>query len=88
MARNTKLKTENSTVKIENADGGKEGGAPGSRSVGPTGGAAAGGSSMAGISTKEDVKIFTGNMQTKGAYSAREESLKREVKFSTFLVSL
>ncbi|XWS76324.1 hypothetical protein CRYUN_Cryun01aG0166200 [Craigia yunnanensis] len=78
LARNTKLKTENSTVKIENADGGKDGGAPGSGSVGPTGGAAASGSSMTGISTKEDVKIFTENIQISGAYSAREESLKRE----------
>ncbi|KAL1143094.1 hypothetical protein V6Z11_A11G138700 [Gossypium hirsutum] len=76
--RNTKLKTENSTVKLESADGGKDGAAPGSAPVGPTGAAAAGGSSIAGISTKEDVKIFTENIQTSGAYSAREESLKRE----------
>ncbi|PPD93068.1 hypothetical protein GOBAR_DD09962 [Gossypium barbadense] len=76
--RNTKLKTENSTVKLESADGGKDGAAPGSGPVGPTGAAAAGGSSIAGISTKEDVKIFTENIQTSGAYSAREESLKRE----------
>ncbi|XVE73030.1 hypothetical protein DITRI_Ditri11bG0085300 [Diplodiscus trichospermus] len=75
-ARNTNLKTENSTVKIENADGGKGGEAPGS--VVAMGAAAAGGSTMAGISTKEDVKIFTENLQTSGAYSAREESLKRE----------
>ncbi|XP_022771190.1 histone acetyltransferase GCN5-like isoform X2 [Durio zibethinus] len=77
-ARNTKLKTENSTVKIENADGGKDGGAPRSGSVVPTGAAAAGGSSIAGISTKEDVKIYTENIQTSGAYIAREENLKRE----------
>lgn len=83
-ARNTKLKTENSTVKIENTDGGKDSGVPGPGSVGPMGAAVAGGSSMAGISTKEDVKIFTENLQTSGAYCAREEALKREVKYSTF----
>ncbi|WRX10383.1 GNAT domain - like 5 [Theobroma cacao] len=77
-ARNTKLKTESSMVKIENADGGKDGGAPGSGSAGATGAAGAGGSSVAAISVKEDVKIFTENIQTSGAYSAREESLKRE----------
>ncbi|OMO78410.1 hypothetical protein CCACVL1_14432 [Corchorus capsularis] len=57
---------------------GKDGGAPGSGSMGPTGAAGAGGGSMGGISMKEDVKIFTENIQTSGAYSAREESLKRE----------
>ncbi|CAK7346495.1 unnamed protein product [Dovyalis caffra] len=37
------------------------------------------GSSGPGIVVKEDsVKIFTENLQTSGAYSAREESLKRE----------
>ncbi|KAK8693942.1 hypothetical protein V6N13_071508 [Hibiscus sabdariffa] len=76
--RNMKLKTENPTVKIENTDGGKDGGAPGSGSAGPPGATAAVGSTMAGITTKEDVKIFTENIQTSGAYSAREESLKRE----------
>ncbi|KAE7997711.1 hypothetical protein FH972_002318 [Carpinus fangiana] len=78
-ARSTKLKTENhpSTVKIENSECGKDGGALGAGSVGP--GAAAAGSSMAGIVVKEDAtKIFTENIQTSGAYSAREESLKKE----------
>ncbi|KAI9182545.1 hypothetical protein LWI28_026388 [Acer negundo] len=72
--RNTKLKTENVTVKLENLDSGKEGGPTGSIVVGSTIGA---GGSVPGI-VKEDVKIFTENMQASGAYSAREESLKRE----------
>lgn len=81
-ARNTKLKTENATVKIENSDGGKEGGPTVSGVVGSTAGV---GSSVPGIVTKEDaVKIFTENIQASGAYSAREESLKREVKFCVF----
>ncbi|EEF41390.1 histone acetyltransferase GCN5 isoform X1 [Ricinus communis] len=68
-ARNTKIKTENSTVKIEKLDGGKDGG------TGAMGSITAGSSILA----KEDaVKIFTENLQTSGAYSAREESLKRE----------
>ncbi|XP_057996361.1 histone acetyltransferase GCN5 isoform X1 [Hevea brasiliensis] len=74
-ARNTKLKMENSTVKIEKSDGGKDGGPTGASAVGST----TAGGSVAGIVTKEDaVKIFTENLQTSGAYSAREESLKRE----------
>ena len=73
--RNTKIKTENSTVKIENPDGVKDGGSAGTGAVGPTGT----GSSVPGIVVKEDAtKIFTDNLQTSGAYSAREESLKRE----------
>ncbi|KAE8681704.1 Histone acetyltransferase GCN5 [Hibiscus syriacus] len=47
-------------------------------SVEPTGATAAVRSTMAGIATNEDVEIFTENIQTSGAYSAREESLKRE----------
>ncbi|XP_044485552.1 histone acetyltransferase GCN5-like isoform X2 [Mangifera indica] len=75
-ARNTKLKTEPVTVKLENPDGGKETGPIGSAVLGSTGGA---GSSVTGIVVKEDsVKIFTENIQASGAYSAREESLKRE----------
>ncbi|KAE8668822.1 Histone acetyltransferase GCN5 [Hibiscus syriacus] len=62
------------TARLESGNGG----ARGSGSVGPTGATAAVGSTMAGIATKEDVKIFTENIQTSGAYSAREESLKRE----------
>ncbi|GAU33232.1 hypothetical protein TSUD_333550 [Trifolium subterraneum] len=70
--RNSKLKTENSTVKIEQSDVAKD--------AGPTvTGAAAGGGSVPGIVVKEDAtKIFTENLQTSGAYSAREESLKKE----------
>ncbi|KAL9435993.1 hypothetical protein AB3S75_022121 [Citrus x aurantiifolia] len=75
-ARNTKLKTENSTVKIENSDGGKEGVTSGSGVLGST---APAGSSVLGTAGKEDaVKIFTENIQASGAYSAREELLKRE----------
>ncbi|KAL5796612.1 hypothetical protein ACOSQ2_001432 [Xanthoceras sorbifolium] len=74
--RSTKLKTENATVKMENVDSGKEGGPTGSTVVGSTTGASG---LMPGIVVKEDaVKIFTDNMQASGAYSAREESLKRE----------
>ncbi|GAV81026.1 Bromodomain domain-containing protein/Acetyltransf_7 domain-containing protein [Cephalotus follicularis] len=74
--RNTKIKSEPLTVKIESSDGGKDGG--------PTGSAAVGAASVAvssgpGIAVKdESVKIFTENIQASGAYSAREESLKRE----------
>lgn len=76
-ARNTKLKTENATVKIENTESSKDGGgATGTGTVGP----AANASSLPGIMGKEDAtKIFTENLQTSGAYIAREESLKREV---------
>lgn len=80
--RSTKLKTENlnpTTVKIESSECGKDGGAQGSGTAGPT--ATVVGSSVPGIVVKEDAsKIFTENIQTSGAYSAREESLKREVK--------
>ncbi|XP_044503841.1 histone acetyltransferase GCN5-like isoform X2 [Mangifera indica] len=74
--RTTKLKTEPVTIKIENPDDGKETGPIGSAVLGSSGGP---GSSMPGIVVKEDsVKIFTENIQASGAYSAREESLKRE----------
>ncbi|KAJ6685007.1 hypothetical protein OIU79_015145 [Salix purpurea] len=73
--RNAKIKMENTNVKIENSDSGKDGGHTGTVAVGP----AAAGSSAPGIVVKEDsVKIFTENLQTSGAYSAREENLKRE----------
>ncbi|KAJ6405694.1 hypothetical protein OIU84_013621 [Salix udensis] len=73
--RNAKIKMENTNVKIENSDSGKDGGHTGTGAVGP----AAAGSSAPGIVVKEDsVKIFTENLQTSGAYSAREENLKRE----------
>lgn len=76
-ARNSKLKTENLTVKIENSDSAKDGGGnAGTGTVGPA-------SSVPGIMVKEDAtKIFTDNIQTSGAYSAREELLKREVSFA------
>jgi len=81
-SRNTKIKMENTNVKIENSDSGKDGGHTGTGAVGP----AAAGSSGPGIVVKEDsVKIFTENLQASGAYSVREESLKREV---WFIVSL
>ncbi|CAL1369783.1 unnamed protein product [Linum trigynum] len=73
--RNSKLKSENATVKIENPGGGKDGGLAGTAA----GGSATAGSSAAGAVAKEDsVKIFTENLQTSGAYSAREENLKKE----------
>ncbi|KAJ6773801.1 hypothetical protein OIU79_017287 [Salix purpurea] len=74
-SRNTKIKMESTNKKIENSDSGKDGGHTGTGAVGP----AAAGSSGPGIAVKEDsVKIFTENLQASGAYSAREESLKRE----------
>ncbi|KAK7856431.1 histone acetyltransferase gcn5 [Quercus suber] len=77
---NTKIKTENlssyAKVKIENSDGTKYGEAQGTGPAGPT---APAGSSVSGVVVKEDAtKIFTENIQTSGAYSTREESLKRE----------
>ncbi|KAK2970197.1 hypothetical protein RJ640_019665 [Escallonia rubra] len=78
--RNTKLKVESNSVKVEPSEGGKDGVAGG---VGGTGGGAAtaaAASLVPGIVVKEDTvkSIFTENVQTSGAYSAREESLKRE----------
>ncbi|KAL6527666.1 DeSI-like protein hag1 [Orobanche minor] len=76
-ARNTKIKAENS-VKAENADVVKDGGGSNNNSGG---GLAMGlNGSIPGIVVKEDTvkSIFTDNIQTSGAYSAREESLKRE----------
>ncbi|KAE9621923.1 putative histone acetyltransferase chromatin remodeler Bromodomain family [Lupinus albus] len=71
--RNSKLKSDNnnnnSAVKIENSDSAtaKDGGGGGS------------GGSVPGIVVKEDAAmIFTDNLQTSGAYTAREESLKKE----------
>ncbi|KAL6563826.1 hypothetical protein OROGR_002785 [Orobanche gracilis] len=78
--RNTKIKAENS-VKAENADVAKDGGDGSNNNSG--GGLAMGlNGSITGIVVKEDtVKIiFTDNIQTSGAYSAREESLKRELR--------
>ncbi|XP_019230023.1 PREDICTED: histone acetyltransferase GCN5 [Nicotiana attenuata] len=68
--RNTKLKNDNS-VKIESSEVVKEG------SVTPP--TAAAGSVSGAVVKDESMKnIFTDNLQTSGAYTAREESLKRE----------
>ncbi|KZV30405.1 hypothetical protein F511_20681 [Dorcoceras hygrometricum] len=83
VVRNTKLKTENS-VKVEPPDVGKDGGNANNgnnSNVNSSGNAVTGtNGSVPGIVVKEDnVKsIFTDNIQTSGAYSSREESLKRE----------
>ena len=72
--RNTKIKPENSTVKVEASEMGKDGSSSAATPVGT--------SSVPAILVKEDAtKIFTENMQTSGTYCAREESLKREVGF-------
>ncbi|KAL3517632.1 hypothetical protein ACH5RR_020221 [Cinchona calisaya] len=75
-ARNTKLKTE-SSVKIEPSEVAKEGG-NGSASGNATN--SAGGGSAPGMGVKDEAvkNILTDNIQTSGAYTAREESLKRE----------
>ncbi|KAL3717412.1 hypothetical protein ACJRO7_008920 [Eucalyptus globulus] len=77
--RNTKIKIEsNATVKVEKEDSAKDGvNGAGVGSLGPA--ATSGVGSGTGIVPKEDaVEIFTENLQTSGAYSAREENLKRE----------
>lgn len=83
-ARNSKMKMESiSTVKMENSEGGNKdvGGAGSTGAVGH----ASNTGSVPGIVVKEDTsKIFTENIQTSGAYSAREENLKREVCYSCF----
>lgn len=80
--RNTKLKTDNSAVKIENSDGAKDAAnaGAGAMEIGP----------VPSIVVKEDpTKIFTDNLQTSGAYTAREESLKKEVyHFVWFILNL
>lgn len=82
-ARNTKIKAENS-VKVEPSDGVKDGNISNNNS-GSAAAAMGANGSVPGIVVKEDTvkSIFTDNLQTSGAYSAREESLKREV--STFI---
>ncbi|KAJ7977318.1 histone acetyltransferase GCN5 [Quillaja saponaria] len=66
--RNSKLKTENSET-------GKDSRNAGNGMMGPV----ASRSSGPGILAKEDgTKIFTENLRASGAYTAREESLKRE----------
>ncbi|KAL7084251.1 hypothetical protein ACP275_14G213500 [Erythranthe tilingii] len=76
-ARNTKIKAENS-VKVEPADVSKDGNTNTNNSGAAV--ATGGNGSIPGIVVKEDTvkSIFTDNIQTSGAYSAREESLKRE----------
>lgn len=82
-SRNTKLKTESSTVKLESSDGGKDGG---SSVVGAGVSGTVGGSSMSGLVPKdESVKVLAENFQTSGAYIAREETLKREVAYRWIL---
>lgn len=70
-ARNNKLKTEN-LVKIEPADIAKDSGINNNNSNNNAANAAVPGA--AGSATG----IFTDNIQTGGAYSSREENLKRE----------
>ncbi|KAL5702144.1 histone acetyltransferase [Ranunculus cassubicifolius] len=75
--RNVKPKIESSLVKNESAvDTGKD-----TRGGGSVPAAVNVGGSISGIVVKEDnvnKSVFTENLQTSGAYSAREESLKRE----------
>ncbi|XP_019188545.1 PREDICTED: histone acetyltransferase GCN5-like isoform X2 [Ipomoea nil] len=75
LARNTKLKTE-SSVKVEPVQVAKDTGSGGS---GNSGAPPAPGS-VSGVVVKDETmkNIFTENLQTSGAYIAREESLKRE----------
>ncbi|KAF6148365.1 hypothetical protein GIB67_025584 [Kingdonia uniflora] len=70
-SRNARMKLENSSVKVDPLSEVKE-----ERL------ATAPAPPFPGIIVKEDAAkgIFTENMQTSGAYSAREESLKREVQ--------
>ncbi|KAJ8443493.1 hypothetical protein Cgig2_016976 [Carnegiea gigantea] len=80
--RSSKLSKAEGVVKVEPPEGAKDGG----NVVASGGGAAAtaAGVGGGGGTAKEDrdtVKsIFTENIQTSGAYSAREEGLKRELK--------
>lgn len=75
-ARNTKIKTENS-VKVEPPDVGKDGGT--GTSTGNATNSATAGSAPSGVVKDEITKnVLTDSIQTSGAYSAREESLKRE----------
>jgi histone acetyltransferase len=46
------------------------------------------GSAAAGDGKEDPKGLFTDNLQTSGAYSAREEGLKREVKSSSFYLIL
>ncbi|KAG5580602.1 hypothetical protein H5410_051229 [Solanum commersonii] len=73
--RNTKLKSDNS-VKIESSEIAKEAGTGCSGNVAPP--TATGSVSGAVVKDESMKNIFTDNLQTSGAYTAREESLKRE----------
>ncbi|XP_031487712.1 histone acetyltransferase GCN5 [Nymphaea colorata] len=77
-ARNVKPKVENAPVKLEAENVKEERAVPVAAPAAQT--AAATVQSTAGIIAKDDPSkgIFTENIQTSGAYSAREESLKRE----------
>lgn len=74
--RNTKIKSDNS-VKIESSEIAKEVGTGCSGNVAPP--TATGSVSGAVVKDESMKNIFTENLQTSGAYTAREESLKREV---------
>ncbi|CAN6441147.1 unnamed protein product [Victoria cruziana] len=78
-ARNMKPKVENTPVKPEAENVKEERSGPAAAPAAQT--AAAATQSAAGIIVKDDPAkgIFTENIQTSGAYSAREESLKREM---------
>ncbi|KAK4724065.1 hypothetical protein R3W88_026844 [Solanum pinnatisectum] len=73
--RNTKLKSDNS-VKIESSEIAKEVGTGCSGNVAPP--TVTGSVSGAVVKDESMKNIFTDNLQTSGAYTAREESLKRE----------
>ncbi|VFQ68240.1 unnamed protein product [Cuscuta campestris] len=76
LARNTKLKTDANSVKIEPVQLARDTGSGGSgNSVAPQAGG-----SVSGVVVKDETmkNIFSENLQTSGAYIAREESLKRE----------
>ena len=79
-ALNTKIKTENlssyATVKIENSDGTKDGGAQGTGSAGPTA------RCLESLLKKTPRRSSLRTFRPVELYSAREESLKREVSRS------
>lgn len=84
IARNTKIKAETS-VKVEPADVAKD--ANGNNNSSGAAAVTVANGLVPGVVVKEDTvkSIFTDNIQTSGAYSAREESLKREVSLVKML---
>ncbi|XP_047308671.1 histone acetyltransferase GCN5 [Impatiens glandulifera] len=80
-ARNTKQKTENS-IKVEPSDVGKDAGAGGAGAGSAAGGPPPAVTSAAppGAAVREDTvkNLFAENIQTSGAYSAREENLMKD----------